>query len=336
MSSMSRSPALEPATAATPTELTPEETDLLAEVATLYYQENLTQAEIGKRIKTSRSTVSRLLREARAAGIVHISINHPWTRDSLLESELGDKFNLREVRVLQSSVLNPDDTLDGMGRLAARYLQTVIKKDMVLGVSYGRSIAATIRNLEPQRKETFTVVQILGALGSDNPLYEGADLARDLAGKYGATYRYLYAPLVVENARIRDLYFQEPLVRDVLNVGRQADVVLIGIGSLEARASELIWRGYLLESDLARLREEGAVGNICAQFFNLHGDVLDTPFNERSISVGLNALKTTDTVIAVAGGASKVQPILGALRGKFIKVLVTDSEAAKGILQTPG
>ena len=153
MSNVSCSPALEPAMAATPTELTPEQTDLLAEVATLYYQENLTQAEIGKRIKTSRSTVSRLLREARAAGIVQISINHPWTRDSLLESELGDKFNLREVRVLQSGALNPDDTLDGMGRLAAHYLQTVIKKDMVLACPTGARLPRPSATSSPNAKK---------------------------------------------------------------------------------------------------------------------------------------------------------------------------------------
>jgi DNA-binding transcriptional regulator LsrR (DeoR family) len=41
-----------------------ERTELLAQVASLYYEDNLTQAEIERRIGASRSTISRLLQEA--------------------------------------------------------------------------------------------------------------------------------------------------------------------------------------------------------------------------------------------------------------------------------
>ncbi len=306
--------------------------DLMIEAATLYYEEQLTQAEIGKRLATSRSTVSRLLRDARARGVVQITIHHPWARNSRLEARLRATFGLRDARVLRAGERPPEVVLDGVGALAARYLQGVIRDGMVLGVSYGRTIAATIGHLTPNRPLDLVVVQLLGALGSDNPLIEGANLARDLAAKYGATYRYLYAPLVVEEARTRDRFVQEPLVQDVLAVGRQADIALVGIGVLGDEAPSLIYRGYLGASDVARLRGLGGVGNMCAQFFDADGVLLDTDLNRRSISIGLDGLEGIGLVVAAASGLQKAPAILGALRGGHVDVLISDDEAIEAVL----
>ncbi len=76
--------------------------DLMIEAATLYYEEQLTQAEIGQRLATSRSTVSRLLRDARAQGVVQVTIHHPWARHSQLEARLRTTFGLRDARVLRA------------------------------------------------------------------------------------------------------------------------------------------------------------------------------------------------------------------------------------------
>ena len=308
------------------------EHDLMVEAATLYYEEQLTQAEIGQRLATSRSTVSRLLRDARTQGIVQITIHHPWARHSRLEAKLRAAFDLRDARVLRAGDRPADAVLDGIGALTARYLQGALHDGMVLGISYGRSIAATIRHLTPDRPLDLVVVQLLGALGTDNPLIEGANLTRNLAAKYGATYRYLYAPLVVEDARTRELITQEPLVQDVLAIGRQADLVLIGIGALGDEAPSLIWRGYLSAADLARLQRAGAVGNMCAQFFDDHGRLLDVDLNRRSISIGLDGLRGIGLVVAAAGGRRKAPAILGALRGGHVDVLISDDAAVEEVL----
>jgi len=309
-----------------------QERDLMIEAATLYYEEQLTQAEIGQRLATSRSTVSRLLRDARTQGVVQITIHHPWARHSRLEAALRSTFGLRDARVLRSGGRPPDVVLDGVGALTARYLQGAIHDGMVLGVSYGRSIAATIRHLTPTRPLDLVVVQLLGALGSDNPLIEGANLTRNLAAKYGASYRYLYAPLVVEDARTRDQLAQEPLVQDVLAVGRQADIALIGIGALGDEAPSLIYRGYLSAADVARLRDLGGVGNMCAQFFDAHGRLLDADLNRRSISIGLDGLKGIGLVVATASGRQKAAAILGALRGGHADVLISDDQAIEAVM----
>lgn len=306
--------------------------DMLIEAAMLYYEEHLTQSEIGRRLNTSRSTISRWLKEARNKGLVQITINYSWARNSQLEDALKAQFSLKDAYVLRTSSQNNLDITNGIGILAAKCLQATIEENMILGVSYGRSIAATIRNLEPQDPLALTVVQILGALGADNPLIESAELTRNLASKYGAQYRYLYAPLMVEDKKARDIIMQEPLVNDVITIGKLADVVLLGIGSLEEHATNHIWRGYLNTQDFSKLKQAGAVGNMCAQFFDDNGTMIDTDFNHRSISIGLDSLKKISNVIAVASGIPKVNAIRGALLGKYVTILVTDDMAAKELL----
>ena len=71
-----------------------DDTGLLVEVAKLYYEEQLTQAQIGRQLQTSRSTVSRLLKEARDQGVVKITIQYKWVRDSALERDLAKMLSV--------------------------------------------------------------------------------------------------------------------------------------------------------------------------------------------------------------------------------------------------
>jgi deoxyribonucleoside regulator len=305
----------------------------LITVAKLYYEQNLTQSEIGRRLNTSRSTVSRMLQEARDSGIVQIIINYTWERDTSLEMQLMNSFELKDVRVLKSFDRSAEDVRQGMGQLAARYLNRIIDDHQILGVSYGRSIAQTVQQVPLTPREDVTVVQIIGALGSNNPLIEGIDLTRALAIKYGATYRYLHSPLIVEDPRTRDLLVSEPLVQDVLEVGRRSHIALLGIGALGADASGFIWTGYLNRTELTHLQGLGAVGHMCAQFFDERGEILDIELNRKCISIGLESLRDIDTVVAVAGTSYKANAIYGALIGRYIDVLITDDTAASEIIQ---
>ncbi|MFK7801007.1 MAG: sugar-binding transcriptional regulator [Anaerolineae bacterium] len=307
--------------------------DMLVQVARLYYEDQLTQAEIGRRMNTSRSTVSRMLKECRDLGVVNIKINYPWKRIYALENELCQRFDLRECRVLESKDRPIDQTMKGMGLLAADFLDNFLQDGMTLGVSYGRTIAAVIEQLAPSKHIDLTVVQILGALGSGNPLIEGPDLVRSLANLYKAKYHYLYTPLLVESNHTRDLLMQEPNISETLKRGRQADTVILGIGAHENEDSGLIWTGYMGKKEFAFLKSRGAVGHMAAQHYDQNGKVLDIGLNKRVISIGLEALKQIETVIAIAGSTEKAPAISGALKGKYIDVLITDDTAAAAILQ---
>ena len=305
----------------------------LVEVARLYYEQDLTQSEIGRKLSLSRSTVSRMLQRARDAGIVSITVNYDVMRDQTLEDKLKSAFALREARVLSSRKRSLDAILNGMGQLGANLLEASLADNSTLGLSYGRSLANTVAQVRPRLSEGLTVVPVIGALGSDNPLIEGIDLTRQLATKLGARYRYLHAPLLVEDRRTRDLFLQEPTVNDVLQIAAQASTVLIGIGSLQAESSGIIWTGYITRKERDWLHNIGVVGHMCAQFFDISGQILDIGINQRSISIGLGALRQIDNVIAIAGTTDKASAILGALNGGYINSLVTDDRAARRVLE---
>ena len=57
-----------------------QELELLLKVAQLYYEQGLTQNEIAKKLFISRSNISRLLTQAREAGIVEIKVHYPFER----------------------------------------------------------------------------------------------------------------------------------------------------------------------------------------------------------------------------------------------------------------
>jgi len=307
--------------------------DLLTRVASLYYEENLTQAEIARRIGTSRSTVSRLLQEAREAGWVEIIIHHRWKTVPAVEQELVARFGLRGARVLAGEDRQHDELLRGLGMLAAEYLDGLIQNGHILGISWGTAIYNTVQALRPRRKVSVTVVQMIGAVGRGEPLIDGPDLARSLAHVYGGEYRCLHAPLVVEDARIKEALLQEPHIRETLALARQADVALVGVGSPVAEVASLLRAGYVDTKTLAALQEQGVVGDVCARHYDIHGKVLDLDINRRIIGIELEDLHRVKVVIGVAGGEGKAEAIVGALRGHHINTLVTDEATALRVLE---
>ena len=108
-------------------ELRGDRTDLLVTVASLYYELNQNQQQIADRLEISRSSVSRMIKEARDLGIVEIRIHKPINRDFYLEQALIERFGLQDAYVLGTSPeMREDEALYGVGRLAAGYLQRTI------------------------------------------------------------------------------------------------------------------------------------------------------------------------------------------------------------------
>jgi deoxyribonucleoside regulator len=234
--------------------------------------------------------------------------------------------------VLLGKGRSEEDVRGGMGVLAARLLDRDMTDGTILGISYGRSLASTVAALDPVRRARITVVPIIGALGSENSRIDGPELTRRIAHTYGGDFRYLPVPLLVEDLRVRNALLQSPQIYDVLSLARRADMVLLGIGALAPEATSLIWAGYLNARELERVRESGAVGHMVGQFFDAEGQLLDSDINDRAVGIGLKALPNIATVVAVAGGESKAEAILGALRGHYMNVLVTDDKAAESVL----
>ena len=78
--------------------------------------------------------------------------------------------------------------------------------------------------------------------------------------------------------------------------------------------------------------ERGAIGDIGFRWFDKEGKKIVHDYEDRTI--GYDVLEKADNckVVALAGGEKKHEAVLGALRGQFVDVLITDSETAKYLI----
>lgn len=304
----------------------------LARVASLYYDHGKSQQEIAEEIGVSRSAVSRLLTEAQEKGIVEIIVHYPWRTSPELEQALLSTFNLKAVRVLQRGHKSYQEMLQGLGMLAAQYLHSILSDGMVIGISWGTALYQMIRAMRPLNLSAVEIVQIIGATGAENVPTDGPILAQLLANRLGGFCRYLHAPLIVNTETGRETLLQDRNIRETLARAAQADIALVGIGATNSELYSLLRAGYVDEAQAQHIRALGAVGDICAQHYAVTGQWLDIDINRRVVGISLETLSKIDVVIGVAGGSQKGATILGALRGRYINVLITDDQAAQKVL----
>lgn len=307
--------------------------ELLIEIATLYYYDGLTQRGIAKRFGISRSNVSRLLTEARQRGIVEIKVKQKIQLDYDLQKEIVNMFHLKDARILKSSKLNYKEMLKKLGAIATGYLKTILGKVSIIGMSWGTALYEVVNAFEPEVYKDIEVIQMIGGIGAVNPDIDGTELARRLAEKVGGRYRYLHAPLIVENAGIKRVMMQERNVKGTLEKVKKADIAIVGIGSTNPNVSSLIRAGYLNKKDLSEIKKLGAIGDVCAKHFDIYGNLCQIDLNERVIGINIEELKKINYVIGIAGGKVKASAILGVLRGSYINVLISDDQAISEVLK---
>jgi DNA-binding transcriptional regulator LsrR (DeoR family) len=307
--------------------------DLLALVASLYYEQDCNQQEIAERLHLSRSNISRMIQEAKAKGIVEVRVRKPIYRAEPLEHALKERFGLVEALVLDSMGRDSVDNLPGVGQLAARYLEHILKPHTSLAISWGTGVHAAVHALTPMPELQVDVVQMLGSVGSSNQAIDGTELARRLAELLGGRYYYLHAPVLVENPTVRDMLIAEATIQETLDRARKAAIALVGVGTTEAGANSFVRAGHLTELQLSALRAQGAVGEISGQHFDIDGNPANLSINRRVIGIDLEAVTHIPIVIGVARGLPKAKAILAALRGRFIRVLATDDVTAAAILE---
>lgn len=305
--------------------------DLLAEVATLYYQERRDQEEIARRVGVSRSTVSRMLSEALATGVVEIRIRRVLPLVDELSRALVSEFQLRDAQVLDTQGV-PDGALARVGRLAARYLDTTLVNGDVLAISWGTGVHAVADGLEPRPRRAAEVIQMLGGAGSRDTEVDGTELARRLADLFGGRCRFLNAPLIVDDEQVATALLRQRSVRETLAAAANADIAIVGIGALVPEVSSLMRAGYLTRSGIAAIRRLGAVGDVCGHMFTLGGGLVDTELTRRVIAIDVKALRRIPRVVGVTAGAAKAEAVLGALRARLVNILITDDATALAVL----
>ncbi|MFN7165862.1 MAG: sugar-binding transcriptional regulator [Pannonibacter sp.] len=296
--------------------------ETLTRIAWYYYNDGLTQNEIGERLNMSRIKVSRLLDSGRRSGIIQVRINSRYQGCLTLEREIKDRYGLLEAYVVPR--LPEEDPSDRLGQAAAQFLMQRLKQDDLLAVGWGATVSNTIQRLGHLANEKH--IGLVSLTGGVSTYVEGMRTAN-----WGRSVHLVPAPLVVRDPAVAANLSSEPAVANLLDMALNASFQLVGIGELSP-GSTVVRAGYISPDDVVPLRRKGAVGDILCQFYNERGEVLDLPLHDRVIGVKLASLSKAEKVVAAAGGLSKVQAIHSALRGKFIGILITDETTATALL----
>ena len=309
--------------------------DLMMQAVRLYYLENMTQEEIGKRLYVSRTKVSRLLKSAQK--YVHIQIDGQSRRNTLLEEAFGRCFELEKVIILSSLPEDETKIFQAVAEEAAGYVDTLLNENSIIGISRGHTMQAIVNNLKPKKKLPIRVVQLIGVMNNPSQNNEELELTRSFANAYGGSYYNLFSPFVLDVEETRKVLNRVSGIDKTMELAKQADIILTSLGIFSLEDKNILWNAYLTPEEKENLVKKGAVGLFCGHYYDRNGKILEDDIHQRI--AGLTAeqiICNKKHIIGVATGREKVLPILGALRGKLIKTLITDEYTALNILIAEG
>jgi DNA-binding transcriptional regulator LsrR (DeoR family) len=312
-----------------------DEQRLMTKIARLYYERNLNQFEIAEQLDLSQATISRLLKRAHQENIIRITVNPPPGTFPELEEELQKKYNLKEVIISECETEDDDLILKEIGSAAAYYLENTIKPNDVVGISsWSATLLAMVDAMHPlPRPLGSQVIQILGGVGNPEAEVHANHLTTRLAALLHSNAKFLPAPGVVGSPETLRVLMEDPFIRQALDSFDQVTLALVGIGALEPSKLLASSGNAFSEEELEMLRECRAVGDICLRFFQADGIPVDTPLNDRVVSMRLDQLKRVRRAVGIAGGSRKYEAIVGALNGGWINVLITDCFTAKRLVE---
>jgi DNA-binding transcriptional regulator LsrR (DeoR family) len=311
-----------------------ERLSLMTKVARLYHEQGVRQPEIADRLGLSQSRVSRLLKEAVTLGIVRTVVVSPLGTFTDLEDAVRDRFGLRDVVVAESSGDDEASTLSTIGSAAASYLEATLRASDTVGISsWSSSLLATVDAMMPRpQRAASTIVQVIGGVGNPSVQVKATHLTERLASVTGAEPLFLAAPGVVASKVVRDSLIADPYIASVAEMWSRLTVLLVGVGSLQPSPLLKDSGNTVSDDEMARLRELGAVGDVCLRFFDAEGRLVHSALDDRVLGLSVDELRSVPRRVGVAGGARKVEAVRAALHGGWLDVLVTDDRTARSLL----
>lgn len=305
----------------------------LVEVSKLYYEQNLTQLEIAKKMKVSRPVVSKLLSEARALGIVKIEIKSPIGTNALLLDQLSMKFNLQGGVIVPSGFTGKKFDQQVLISQAALYIDRILPSLQRVGIGWGYTIGCLIDELKPLKMGNYPkgiVCPLIGTAPSELKWYQSNELTRIFAEKTGYTTHYLHAPAFPTTLENKELFENTQEYRELLRLWSTLDAVILGLG---------VYPSVPDQATAARfgnlLKERKAAGMIATYYYDEHGEFIESP-NDIVIRIPLEYLRRTRVILVAGGSEEKLKSMRGVLKTGIITHLVIDEATASELIQSGG
>lgn len=304
----------------------------LLDVCYSHYVYDETQGQIAELMGVSRAKVCKMIAKAKARGLLSITINDPIQTASGLARDVADKYGLRNVKVVPVPRYGIKNVTSHLGKAGARLLQEMLRKHDVLGVSGGAALFELVKSFPPMPVEGATVVPLLNGYAETEVSTRGTEIAFMMAEKIGAQIVNMPIPGLAGTPEEALMFRANPTIKSSMQWIRKCNIGLFGIGTANPESS-LYKGGFLDDALLAELRRENAIGCIGFSFFDTEGNPC-TGFNSRNIGWTLEDVRQIPLAIGVCGGTpEKAVAVRGALKGRYIDILVTDQITAELLMK---
>ncbi len=302
--------------------------------AHLYYLQDLTMDAIAHELHTSRSSVSRLLSQARATGLVDIQVRSPLDATSRLERLILDRYQVTAHVVPVADHTSDVDRLERVALSVARILGQFFDSNMTMGIAWGSTMNAISRHVTPKPTHNSQIVQLNGA---GNMRTTGLDYASEILRRFGDAFgahvEQFPVPAFFDDPATRHAFWRERGVTRLLEMQGRMDVALFGLGSPFSDVPSHVYAGgYLEDADFDALGRGDVVGDVATVFFRADGSTDGIPLNDRSTGPDFAVLRRTPRRICVVSGRSKLASLRGALAARVITDLYIDEGTARDLV----
>ena len=246
------------------------ELSLASRAAWLSYVGGFRQEDIAARLGISRVKVNRLIALAHRQGFIRVFVEGNALECVALEDQIADRFGLSLCQVVPS-VGDDDLPLDALASGGARFLLKALERpDLeVVGIGHGRTLAATVDRLPRLPRTRVRFVSLLGCL-TRNAAANPFDVIHRLAEKVGREAYFMPVPFFANSVADRQVLMAQKSLMDVLALARQAQLHVVGIGEIGARA-HMLETGMITPDEFAELSRAGAVGEVLGHFLGADG-----------------------------------------------------------------
>lgn len=306
---------------------------LVSKVLFSHYKENRSQSDISKSLDLSPAKVNRIIRQAREDGLVEIILNIPHMGVMELEKQLVATTGLSKA-VLCPSYIDPSiESFSQIAEIAAEFLQDTLRKNDVICISGGKALASIVEVIKPAKDMNITVVPATGGVQGRH-FTDVNYLASSLAEKLGGRSMQIHAPLFADTQEDQDMLLNMRSTKEVLDMARQADIALAGIGAVSKGDESYFDLRHWAEGEKSLVAKSQCKGEVFAHIYDQAGTGCIEALNNKLVGLTLEELSNIPVSIGVAAGIDKIAPIASALRGGFLNTLITDEATAQGVLDT--
>ncbi len=142
---------------------------------------------------------------------------------------MADRFGLSAVTVIGETQGASVEKV--IAKAAAHYFISVVQPEDVIGVGWGKSVAAVVSQMVPLSLPKTRVVPLAGSFGTELDYLPNAG-AVQLAQTIGGTPSLIHSPAFCHSVEEYRAILSNPQTSEVIEAGNHADIHMLGMGGI--------------------------------------------------------------------------------------------------------